>query len=76
MFQLESYYATGPLSRCYLRSYLVKNPAEAHKKPSKKYINNLQTLKSKSYEQCQTKHEYYNNKAPHILTAGLQIFPI
>ena len=22
------------------------------------------------------KHEYYNNKAPHFLAAGLQIFPI
>ena len=68
--------ATRPLSRCYLRSYLVKNSAGAHKEPSKKYKNSLRTLKSNSYEQCQTKHEYYNDKALHFLTAGLQIFPI
>ena len=41
-------------------------PAYFHKESSKKYKNNLQTLKSKSYEQCRTKHEYYNNKAPHF----------
>ena len=70
------YNGTRPLSRCYLRCYLVKNTAEAHKEPSKKYKNNLRTLKSKSYEQCRTKHKYYNNKAPHFLTAGLQIFLI
>ena len=35
---------------------------------------NLRTLKSKSYEHCRTKHKYYNNKAPHFLTPGLQIF--
>ena len=68
--------ATRPLSRCYLRSYLVTNTAGAYKEPSKKYKNNIQTLKSKDYEQCRTKQEYYNNKAPHFLTAGLQIFPI
>ena len=66
--------ATRPLSRCYLRSYLVNNTTEAHKESSKKYKNNLRTLKSKSYKQCRTKHEYYNNKAPHFLSAGLQIF--
>ena len=33
--------ATRPLSQCYLRSYLVKNTAELHKEPSKKYKNNL-----------------------------------
>ena len=38
--------ATRPLSRCYLRSYLIKNSAGAHKEPSKKYKNNLRTLKS------------------------------
>ena len=59
-----------------LRSYLVKNTARARKEPTKKYRNNLRTLKSKSYEQCRTKREYYNNKAPQFLTAGLQIFPI
>ena len=32
--------ATRPLSRCYLRSYLVKNTAGAQKEPSKKYKNN------------------------------------
>ena len=36
------------LSRCYLRSYLVKNTAGAHKEPSKKYKNNLQTLKARA----------------------------
>ena len=61
-----SYYATRPLSRWYLRSYLVKNTAGAHQEPSKKYKSNLRILKSKSYEQCRTKHEYYNNKAPHF----------
>ena len=68
--------APRPLSQCYLRSYLVKNAAGAHKERSKKYKSNLRTLKSKSYEQCRTKHQYYNNKAPHFLTAGLQLFPI
>ena len=53
-----------------------KNTAGTHKEPSKKYKNNLRTLTSKSYEQCRTKHEYYNNKAPQFLTAGLQTFPI
>ena len=43
-----------------------KNTAGAHKEPSKKYKNNLRTSKSKSYKQCRTKHEYYNNKAPHF----------
>ena len=38
---------TRPLSRCYLRLYLVKNTAGSHKEPNKKYKNNLQTLKSK-----------------------------
>ena len=61
--------ATRPLSQCYLRSYLVTNTVGAHKEPSKKYKSNLRTLKSKSYE-------YYYNKAPDILRAGLQIFPI
>ena len=37
-------YAARPLSRCYLRSYLVKNTAGAHKVPSNKYKNNLRTL--------------------------------
>ena len=69
-------YATRPLSGCYLRSYLVKNSAGAHIEPNTKYKSNLRTLKSKSYEQCRTKHEYYYNKAPHFLTAGLQILPI
>ena len=54
-------YATRPLSRCYIRTYLVKNSAGAHKEPSKKYKNNLRTLKSKSYEQCRTKHDYYTS---------------
>ena len=67
VFRDKLIYATRPLSRC-----LVKNTAGAHKEPSKKYKNNLRTLKSKSYQQCQTKHEYYNNKTPHFLTAGLQ----
>ena len=49
---------------------------KVHKEPSKKYNCNLRTLKSKSYEQCLTKHEYYNNKASHFLISGLQIFPI
>ena len=44
-----------------------KNSAGAHIEPN---------TKCKSYEQCRTKHEYYNNKAPHFLTAGLQILPI
>ena len=35
-------YATRPLSRCYLRSYLVKNTAGAHKEPSMKYKSNLE----------------------------------
>ena len=61
-------YATNPLSRCYLRSYLVKNTAETHKEPSNKYKNNLRTLKSKSYEQCQTKNEY-NTKESLMLPA-------
>ena len=68
--------ATRPLSRCYLRSYLIQNTAGAYKEPSKKYKTNLRTLKSKRYEQCRTKHEYYNNKAPHFLSAGLQNYPI
>ena len=34
-------YATRPLSRCYLRSYLVKKTAGAHKEPSKKCKSNL-----------------------------------
>ena len=38
----------------HLRSYLLKNTAGAHKEPSKKYKNNLPTLKSKSYKQCRT----------------------
>ena len=62
----EMPYTTRPLSRCYLRLYLIKNTAGAHKEPSKKYKTNLRTLKSKSYEQCRTKHESYNNKAPHV----------
>ena len=61
-------YATRPLSRCYLRSFFVKITAGAHKQPSKKYKRNLRTLKSKGCWQCRTKHEYYNNKAPHLLT--------
>ena len=68
--------ATRPLSRCYLRSYSVKNTAGAHKEPSKKYKSNLRKLKSKSYKQCRTKYEYYNNKEPHFLTAGLPTFLI
>ena len=68
--------ATRPHSRSYLRSYLVKNTAGAHKEPSKKYKSHPRTLKSKSYEQCRTKLEYHNNKAPRFLTVGLQIFPI
>ena len=52
------YYASRPLSQCYLRSYLVKNTAGAHKEINKKYKSNLRTLKSKSCEQCRTKHEY------------------
>ena len=68
--------ATRPLSRCYLRLYLVKNTAGAHKEPSKKYKSNHRTLKSKSYEQCRTKYEYYNFKVPHFLKVGLHIFPI
>ena len=55
---------------------LVKTTAGAHKEPSKKYKNSLRTLKSNSFKQCRTKHEYYNNKASHFLTAGLKIFPI
>ena len=38
----KSCYATCPLSRCYLLSYLVKNTAGAHKDPSKKYKNHLE----------------------------------
>ena len=34
--------AARSLSRCYLRSYLVKNTAGAHKEPSKKYKSNLE----------------------------------
>ena len=34
--------ATRPLSRCYQRSYLVKNTAGAYKEPSKKYKSNLE----------------------------------
>ena len=71
MFPIFTYNATRKLSRCYLRSYFGKNTTGAHKEPSKKYKNNLRTLKSKGYEQCRKKHEYYNNKAPHFLTAGL-----
>ena len=56
--------------------HLVKNAAGAQKEPSKKYKSHPRTMKSKSYEQCRTKHEDYNNKAPHFLSAGLQIFPI
>ena len=51
--------ATHLLSRCYLRLYLVKYSAEAHKEPSKKYKSNLRTLKSKSYEQCRTQHSLF-----------------
>ena len=62
--------ATRPLSRCYLRSYLVKkNSAGAHKEPNKKYKNNLRTLKSKLRaipNGTRVLHEY-NNKAPLIL---------
>ena len=68
--------ATRPLSQCYQRSYLVKKKCRAHKEPSKKYKSHPRTPKSKSYELCRTKLEYYNNKAPYFLTAGLQIFPI
>ena len=39
-FSILDYNATRPLSRCYLRSYLVKNTAGAHKEPSKEYNNN------------------------------------
>ena len=49
--------------------YMFKKPNHKGNAPS-----NLRTLKSKSYEQCRTKHKYYNNKAPHFLTAELQIF--
>ena len=35
-------YGTRPLSRCYLRSYLVKNTAGAHKESSKKYKSSLE----------------------------------
>ena len=42
-----SNYGARPLSRYYLRSYLVKNIAGAHKEPSKKYKNNLLKLKNK-----------------------------
>ena len=34
--------ATRPLSRCYLRSNLVKNTAGAYKEPNKKYKSNLE----------------------------------
>ena len=34
--------ATHPLSQCYLRSYLVKNTADAPKEVSKKYKSNLE----------------------------------
>ena len=43
-----------PLSRCYLRSYLVKNTAGAHKEPNKKYKSNFRTLKSKSNSELNT----------------------
>ena len=46
------------------------NTAGAH---NKKYQSNLLTLKTESYEHYRTKHEPYNNKAPHFITAGLQI---
>ena len=39
--------ATRTLSRCYLRSHLVKTTAGAHEEPSMKHKTNLQTLKSK-----------------------------
>ena len=39
--------ATRTLSRCYLRSHLVKTTAGAHEEPSMKHKSNLQTLKSK-----------------------------
>ena len=73
-FLTNRHMATRPLSRCYLRSYLVKSTAGAHQEPGKNYKNNLRTLKSKSYEQCRTKHEHYNNKTPHFLTTGIQVF--
>ena len=39
---LLNIHATRPLSRYYLRSYLVKNTARAHRGPSKKYKSNLE----------------------------------
>ena len=75
MIMTMQHYASRPLSRCYLRSY-CKNTTGAHKERNKKYKSNLRTQKSKSYDHCRTKHKPYNNKAPHFLTAGLQIFPI
>ena len=53
-------------------SYLIKNSAGAHKEPRKKYKNNLRTLKSKSYQQCRTKHEFIINKELHFLPAELR----
>ena len=44
-----------------LRSNLVKNTAGVHKEPNKKYKSHPRTLKSKRYEQCRTKHEYYTS---------------
>ena len=61
--------ATHPLSQYVTYDHiLVKYTAGAHKEPSKKYKSILRTPKSKSYEQCPTKH-YYNDKAPHFLKA-------
>ena len=59
----------------HLRAYLVKNTAGAHKDPSKKYKNNLRTLKIKSYEKCRTTHEYYNNKATNFFNSWTTEFP-
>ena len=50
-------YATRPLSRCYLRSHLVKILQELTKSPAR----NTKPSRRASYEQCRTKQEYYTS---------------
>ena len=62
------YHATRPLSRCYPIIFGKK-----YCRSSQRAQQEIQEQSLNTEEQCRTKHEYYNNKAPHFLTAGLQI---
>ena len=47
---------------------------ELTKSPTRNTRAIFETLKSKSYEQCRTKQEYYNNKAPHFYQLDYRFF--